>query len=71
MLPVYYRKANGVILVYDVTSKQSFEEVKEWINGMYVYVFYGKQLRTYVRMYVDTYCTCDFSCFSRTVQKQY
>jgi Ras and EF-hand domain-containing protein len=28
----YYRKADGVILVYDVTSKESFMDIREWIS---------------------------------------
>ena len=34
MLPMYYRRANAAIIVYDVTSAESFLQVTEWINGM-------------------------------------
>ena len=28
----YYKGANGIILIYDVTSLQTYENVKNWIN---------------------------------------
>ena len=28
----YYKGANGIILIYDVTNKQTFENVKNWIT---------------------------------------
>ena len=35
MLPMYYRRANAAIIVYDVTSQSSFDQVTEWITGSY------------------------------------
>ena len=32
--PLYYRDAQGVILVYDVTSKASFEGMKSWMKDV-------------------------------------
>ena len=32
--PMYYRGANAAILVYDITSASSFDDVKVWIDGM-------------------------------------
>jgi len=33
MAPMYYRKANAAIIVYDITSSKSFEQAKEWVDG--------------------------------------
>ena len=33
MAPMYYRKANAAFLVYDITSYQTFEHIKEWVEG--------------------------------------
>ena len=30
--PVYYRDAVGAIIVYDITSTESFEKVKKWVE---------------------------------------
>jgi small GTP-binding protein len=30
----FYRNSNGVIIVYDVTSKASFEKVQEWVQSV-------------------------------------
>ena len=28
----YYKKANGIILIYDITNKKSYKNIREWIN---------------------------------------
>uniref|UniRef100_A0A7S2X9Q9 Uncharacterized protein n=1 Tax=Lotharella oceanica TaxID=641309 RepID=A0A7S2X9Q9_9EUKA len=33
----YYRGANGVVLVYDVTNRESFEHVQHWLKEVDVY----------------------------------
>lgn len=33
MLPMYYRNAVAVVLVYDITNDKSFESVKFWVKG--------------------------------------
>lgn len=32
--PIYYRNSNGAILVYDVSSDESFEKIKMWIKEL-------------------------------------
>ena len=31
----FYRKADGIIIVYDVTNKESFEKVHDWVKSVY------------------------------------
>lgn len=31
---MYYRNANAALLVYDITSRESFEEIQSWVVGM-------------------------------------
>ena len=31
----FYRKADGIIIVYDITNKESFERVQDWIKSVY------------------------------------
>lgn len=33
MAPMYYRNANAALIVYDITSIESFEAVSGWVNG--------------------------------------
>jgi Ras-related protein Rab-1A len=33
----YYRGANGIIIVYDVTNEETFKEVKMWLNEIQRY----------------------------------
>ena len=37
MTPSYYRGAQGVILVYDVSSQESFEGLEVWLNELDTY----------------------------------
>ena len=30
---MYYRKANAAMLVFDITSVDSFGDMKTWVNG--------------------------------------
>jgi len=34
MTPMYYRAASGAILVYDITSNESFDSVKDWVEEL-------------------------------------
>lgn len=33
--PMYYRKANAAMLVYDITSEDSFYDIKDWVSGRF------------------------------------
>ncbi|XP_055598657.1 ras-related protein Rab-18-B-like [Uranotaenia lowii] len=35
--PSYYRDAQGAILVYDVTKKDSFQKLESWLNELEIY----------------------------------
>lgn len=32
---MYYRKANAAMLVYDITSEDSFYDIKDWVSGRF------------------------------------
>lgn len=34
LIPMYYRGALGAIVVYDITSRETFEGVKKWFNDI-------------------------------------
>ena len=34
LAPIYYRDANGAILVYDITDKTSFAKVQHWVEEL-------------------------------------
>ena len=34
LIPMYTREANIIILVYDITIKESFNHIPDWINGL-------------------------------------
>lgn len=46
----YYRGAQGVILMYDITQEESFIAVKSWINSIQVSELWGAR--------VKVQCTC-------------
>ena len=31
--PMYYRRANAALIVFDITREKSFDEAKEWVKG--------------------------------------
>jgi GTPase SAR1 family protein len=39
MAPMYYRGAQAALLVYDITSQESFEELSSWIEGNSIYIY--------------------------------
>lgn len=42
----YYRRAQGIILVYDITRRITFENIQKWIN--YVEEHAGKEVKTVI-----------------------
>ncbi|KAL9939441.1 hypothetical protein V8E36_001258 [Tilletia maclaganii] len=34
MMPLYYRGSHAAVIVYDITSRQSFEDVKDWVEEL-------------------------------------
>ena len=32
--PIYYRDADGALLVYDITDSESFSKVRKWVKEM-------------------------------------
>ncbi|KAK9762037.1 hypothetical protein K7432_012601 [Basidiobolus ranarum] len=34
MAPMYYRGANAAIIVYDITSRKSFDEIETWVQEL-------------------------------------
>ncbi len=49
----YYRGANGVVLVYDVTNRASFEHVKDWLEEVNVYCTNERVVRMLVGNKID------------------
>lgn len=33
LVPMYYRNADAVAIIFDVSDRESFNQVKNWING--------------------------------------
>ena len=31
--PMYYRRANAAIIVYDITRQKTFSDAREWVKG--------------------------------------
>lgn len=36
LVPMYYRNADAVTIIFDVSDRESFNQVKCWINGNYL-----------------------------------
>jgi Ras and EF-hand domain-containing protein len=46
MTKTYFRRADGVILLYDVTSERSFLNVRQWVQSIDVSKTYFKILNS-------------------------
>ena len=49
----YYRGTNGVILVYDVSRRDSFDHLNVWLNELEMYNNYGDPVKLLVGNKVD------------------
>ena len=48
MAPMYYRRANAALIVYDITREKSFDEAKEWVRGEFRCTGDGEHTNHYV-----------------------
>ena len=53
MTPFYYRGAKGIVLMYDVTSWESFENIKRWLEELE-----NKVPENAVKILVGNKCDC-------------
>lgn len=49
----YYRGAHGVILVYDASNRESFEDITMWLNEVGVYATTDKMVKMLVANKID------------------
>jgi Ras-related protein Rab-18 len=49
----YYRGAHGIILVYDITDRKSFENVKEWLAEVDIYSTHDNVVKMLVGNKID------------------
>ena len=49
----YYRGAQGIILVYDVTNRDSFENLKNWLKEVNLYSTYPDAIKLLVGNKID------------------
>ena len=57
----YYRGAQGVILVYDITARDTFESLTSWINELDTFAGSGAGAKDVVRMIVGNKVDKEFS----------
>ena len=41
---MYYRKANAAMLCYDITNRETFEDMQSWVNGKFYIHTIGQSL---------------------------
>lgn len=59
LTPSYYRGAQGVILVYDVCSQESFEGLEVWLNELDTYATKKDVVKMLVGNKIDKVsCVC-------------
>jgi len=82
LAPMYYRGASAALLIYDVSSEDSFQKVKEWVKELRTNVFediilaiVGNQIDKPVPRKVDTAQALEYArsigahCFETSAKK--
>ena len=60
LTPSYYRDAQGAILVYDVTNKQTFNKLETWLNELDTYSTKSNIVKMLVGNKIDkVMCVCE------------
>jgi len=59
----FYRKSLGVILVYDISNRRSFEHLEEWLEEAKMNIEPQKAIYMLVGHKVSNLCLCDINHF--------
>ena len=62
LTPSYYRGAQGAILVYDVSSRESFTKVEDWLTELETYSTNHDLIKMLVRQEVTFLLQFIFNC---------
>jgi len=49
----YYRGAQGIILIYDITNRESFDNLKNWLKEVNLYATYTDTVKLLVGNKID------------------
>ena len=56
---IFYKDAGAAILVYDITRKESFEEIqKYWINQIKEFAPKNISKKSFINLFKYSYCNC-------------
>ncbi len=64
----YYRGAHGIILVYDVTSRESFDNIKDWLKEIDIYSTNEEAVKMLIGNKTDLVCITHHNSFQSTSQ---
>ena len=59
--PSYYRGAQGAILVYDVTARNTFSRLEAWLNELETYSTRADVVKMLVGNKIDKVCCSSYS----------